>query len=1502
MFEWVNGALKISKYKDAPIQIDILKDQKESYKKYLTTTVQSDMDYLCDLMTGIIYNGQKDVTAKAKVGELYPPNVNEHGRAVPRYYPVTATFYVNNVEVAKDVPIMRIPYLDEYCILNVNGAKKSLINEMERSEEVTFEKKKERVVVNMQNDHFAFVLKDRKRKLCLNMRKQNIPIISIFFAFLFHYKTQVRLDNLFTNRILKESLLENNYTTDSANLTQLMKTRILSNLIPEYKTMNSNRSRNTDAGKLGALRTALNKRLTIDACLGQTLSRPVGNEGFEYKAGTEITSPMIDTLKEAGYKNLDVKGFDGSSVSLSIDSCLGLNLAEDIKKDGFFIPAGTEVTKSLLKKMKLHRVNEVYVKRIPNIIGCKLATPIIITEIPKGSKITEWLMHYLPKDEVDESMYITTKDYKIPALKFKKGTKLREEFIQLFADCGFTQLECAVPGSTKETIFYTFEQEIIGNKTALARDLVTNPMDLNGVRGTDWVDFSDLDDVSKLKESNCSDYFTSWDIIALASLAGRLLDGDPYKEAQDVDLDFYKKINMFNEIYSKHFRKAGYEFIRKWKGNITKMLDISDKINTSDVFKEFTSKITSSMLEASLLRTSKDQTPISIITQANKIVTPTKDSSSVSTGQRMLALGFFGKIDPNDVPQGKNIGLVNTMTACCRIIDGIMYAPYLKLVTTSEGKFVIPKEEYIVWLNAEQERNYVIGDRMLLDTDLKGKILNKYALARIPSTEDVSEKMKVALTPIEDMQLVDAIGEETLSGGVQVMPFACANDSVRVNFGTSLFMNCIYVAEGEVPYVLTDMYEHMLSYSDEFRVKAIDDGYVVSIDPNVLTVKYTTKGEQRYSIKETKLFNDCILSMNYKKRVGEKFKKGDILVDTPVSTDGYYSPGRNLLVAYIPWGTNYEDAETIQKATSYDFTSIGTHTITKNIPQNKDYKSLGINRYKYVKEQGVLDKIIVNNTENGESLPTEDWISKVSGILYDIARDYSDAGSLNSIALKAKLLSFNKLKEGDKMSGRHGNKGAVARLEENSLMPTFFNGTIVQAVFNPHGISSRMNPGQNDDAMLGFVGYLLKIPIISNSFNGATIEDIHYLLKFVYDISNTVICDDYLYSFYRTNSRVLMEISKQSATIVCDLQVVNEEYEVLNKVFHFNVSSNDIKELQEYLKSNKEKIMENVEHREQLEHLLNAIDIAIVDINTTMSCLDEGIQLLLEKLAKSPQAEHKDLVKHYKSLEDMQGSQEYKNIHKIALIANFTHEVARKSLKDVLAKYSDLPKEVLMTAIDRFWSMKEWENCFFSDGTAILYNPLNGVPYEGHVAIGVSYLLKIVQEVDEKTGARGGMLQESYTALEHQANKGASKGGGQRTGEMELAALLAFGASDLVFEIYNICSDNDGLRIKEYCDALGIDSSFVDDVQCHPRTVDVFRYLLEGLMMKLNITGYPDITKDTVSKYVKVRGDTLFKQYLMDKEAAVDTDISESGKFKLKDSTSVSQRRSSMLDRIRGIK
>lgn len=248
---------------------------------------------------------------------------------------------------------------------------------------------------------------------------------------------------------------------------------------------------------------------------------------------------------------------------------------------------------------------------------------------------------------------------------------------------------------------------------------------------------------------------------------------------------------------------------------------------------------------------------------------------------------------------------------------------------------------------------------------------------------------------------------------------------------------------------------------------------------------------------------------NYDKAPGEHFVAGDILAHASILKDGFYAPARNVLVAYIPTGYNYEDAVDMSANCASHYASISAHKQEERMKEKqgvpydcnvvRSYVHDGMKLASFVPRGAVkLDG------ENARPLPIRRIDAhNVSGYVYSHYADADDQADSNSRIYKFTLLSFNNEKPGDKMAGRHGNKGVCARLTDNAQMPMLKNGKIVDVCLNPCGVPSRMNLGQNLEAHLGFIAELFDTYVISDSFNGASLEDISHLMSYAYDIANS---------------------------------------------------------------------------------------------------------------------------------------------------------------------------------------------------------------------------------------------------------------------------------------------------------------------------------------------------------------------------------------------------------------
>ena len=1313
-FDNKRKVLTVRQYEEPNLNIDLLEGVRESYSRYLGRdgakgTIYSDMEYLAKKI--VQYTNLESVEiVDVKISDLSSLYAKrERISRGYKNYKVYVTFRTNNMFLAKDVLVLKIPYMDAFGVFNFEGKLKTLMNELLNLEDVSYDSDKERLTVTLPESSFS-ITACRRNKVEVSIFGNAYNINTVILGLMKKEGIKCNILDIFSNAIIVSNIDDARYTFDEFRNNEIEGSGILEIF-------------DTDRFELGRLRDSLNRRLSIDKAIGCELSRSITVGAGNFPMMFKINQKVIDAALSLGKTSLLC--FDkGSKVELPLDQCIGKFLVEEIPRGNSKVyKKGTVVTPEMIAEFKRNLINVIHVRTIPFIAGTRLVKKVVVPQIKAGTRLNSYVRSLCDETARMRSLFVE-KTLDIP-IEIKKDTQLTHEMVEFLYDSGIDYVVCKRPGNVNTDITYRFEQEIVGNYTCRIKDLGIQPP--KGKSVDDWVYFYGCSNATEALESECPNKLTAFDMIALISMAARITVMPELNEKLHRDLDFLKKINRVNETFSLFLRKTIDSYVREFGPQITNLL--VGKVPDVPPFLSLTNRWESAMREHKLLRPSKDINPLMMVSQTNKVLTYTVSKDSVSADQRIIAMNSFGKLCCYDMPAGKQLGLVNTLAVGCKIKDGIPHTPYYKIIPTSEGK----KLGGIVYLSAEKERRVIIADRMSLELNEHGVIQPGNVLAKVPSPLE-EDKNKIVRIPVSKVEYVTVFGDQFVSPGARLIPFASQDDSARVTFGINLLSACIYLLRGQKPIVTTDMYEQIYQYSNDFCVKAEDDGMVVDITPNCLIVKYVgSNSPTSIEIEETKMLNEAIITMSYKVAIGENFKKGDILIETPVSRDGELSPGVNVPVGYImAKGYNYEDAGVFSEDVAVEMTSVSTHTIKKVVED----KGLTVvpgtsNKYSYIGKNQVIADLEVTIKDRPGEPKREKWRSgNHAGILYDLDRDEKDAWGRKSITMAARLLSFKRLSVGDKFSGRHGNKGTVSKVVKVSDMPTFYNGVPLGGMLNPCGVNSRMNVGQISEAHVGFFGYLMGIQVNTNAFNGASASNISYMLNYLYDICNN----------YNPNT-------------------------------------------------------------------------------------PEGDKALMDKYYQI----HSEMRDHVKQV--------YKNL-------------------------------------------KKWENCFLPDGSAILYNPQTGMPFENPVCIGVPYIVKIVQEAHEKIGARAGMLDERYSRREYLPPQGASNGGGQRTGEMELANLLSMGATEIAFETMNTLADNLYYRINNFGEELGCKETFGRIEDAHPRTVDLFRYLVEVGNVDTQITDYPGVDRETISRF-KTESPSMMIRRIKDglsineEEPDLDTDVTD---------------------------
>jgi DNA-directed RNA polymerase subunit beta len=477
----------------------------------------------------------------------------------------------------------------------------------------------------------------------------------------------------------------------------------------------------------------------------------------------------------------------------------------------------------------------------------------------------------------------------------------------------------------------------------------------------------------------------------------------------------------------------------------------------------------------------------------------------------------YGRICSVETPEGANIGLVLNLASYARVNEyGFVETPYL---VVKDGKVT----DEVVYLDASQEITEVIADA--------GAELNQdgsFAAERVSARKH----LKPEQVDVSEVTYMDAAHKQILGSTASLVPFIEKNRVDRSLTGSNMQKQAVPLLTPEAPTVGTGI-EAEIARNTSQLVVAADDGEVVRADGKIVEVKYKD-GVKAYELIHFAKSNDD-RSINQKTRVirGQKVKKGDILIEGASIADGELALGRDLTVAFMPWGGyNMDDAivlsdrivkeDALTSINIKDYTvevretKLGPEIVTRDIP-NVSEESL-----RHLDENGIVqvgsevkagDVLVGKITPKGEQeLSSEERLLRA--IFGEKAKDVRDTSQRmnnagggkvvgvkifsreNGHELKAGVLmqiqifvaQLRKISVGDKLAGRHGNKGVVAKILPVEDMPFMEDGTPVDVVLNPLGVPSRMNIGQLFETHLGMAARALGYKVATPPFNGVPNE------------------------------------------------------------------------------------------------------------------------------------------------------------------------------------------------------------------------------------------------------------------------------------------------------------------------------------------------------------------------------------------------------------------------------
>ena len=487
----------------------------------------------------------------------------------------------------------------------------------------------------------------------------------------------------------------------------------------------------------------------------------------------------------------------------------------------------------------------------------------------------------------------------------------------------------------------------------------------------------------------------------------------------------------------------------------------------------------------------------------------------------------YGRMCPIETPEGPNIGLINYLASYAKINEyGFIEAPFRK-VDKATGKVT----DIVEYMTADVEDDYYVA-QAAEPLDEEGRFANARVICR--------HRDEIISVERELIDYVDVSPNMMTSIATAFIPFLENDDANRALMGANMQRQAVPLMVTEAPIVATGI-EHKLCVDSGVVILAEDDGLVMAVSADSVKVRYDSGEIKDYKlIKFARSNQGTCINQRPIVAVGDRLSKGDVIADGPATSQGEIALGKNLLVGFMTWeGYNYEDAVLINERLVMEdvYTSIhieefecdardtklGPEEITRDIP------GVGDDALKYLDDRGIIcvgaevrsgDILVGKVTPKGETdLTAEERLLRAifgekarevrdtslkvphgeAGIIVDVKRFTRENGDemspgVNEV-VRVYIAQKRKISVGDKMAGRHGNKGVVSRILPREDMPYLPDGTPLDIVLNPLGVPSRMNIGQMLEVHLGYAAQALGWKVATPVFNGANEETIRETLN-----------------------------------------------------------------------------------------------------------------------------------------------------------------------------------------------------------------------------------------------------------------------------------------------------------------------------------------------------------------------------------------------------------------------
>ena len=494
---------------------------------------------------------------------------------------------------------------------------------------------------------------------------------------------------------------------------------------------------------------------------------------------------------------------------------------------------------------------------------------------------------------------------------------------------------------------------------------------------------------------------------------------------------------------------------------------------------------------------------------------------------RDVHYSHYGRMCPIETPEGPNIGLISYLASYARVNDyGFIEAPY-RIVDKKTG--IVTDE--VQYMTADIEDEYIVAQANE-PLDEEGRIKADRVTCR--HRDEIIEIER------EKVDLVDVSPQMMVSVATSMIPFLENDDANRALMGSNMQRQAVPLLQTEAPFVATGI-EYKAAVDSGTVPLALDDGTVTRVTAREVTIQYDTLGEKTHRlIKFLRSNQGTCINQKPIVNLGDRVKKGDVIADGPSTSDGEISLGKNALIGFMTWeGYNYEDAVLLNERlvredmytsihieeyeTESRDTKLGPEEITRDIP------NVGEEALRDLDERGIIrvgaevhsgDILVGKVTPKGETeLTAEERLLRAifgekarevrdtslrvphgeGGIIVDVkvfTRANGDELSPGvNMVVRCYIAQKRKISVGDKMAGRHGNKGVVSRILPQEDMPFLADGTPLDIVLNPLGVPSRMNIGQVLEVHLGMAAKKLGWKVMTPVFDGANEAEIAECLR-----------------------------------------------------------------------------------------------------------------------------------------------------------------------------------------------------------------------------------------------------------------------------------------------------------------------------------------------------------------------------------------------------------------------